>query len=289
MALKTVDDILSALTSRKAALLAGAGAFALAGLMAIGMTGGRPGIARAIAEETAAAAPSANSGPSAFSPEQTRAIEQIVKDYLIKNPEIMVEVSKELEQRQQTAQVEEHRKLILDQKGRIFSSGLDYVAGNPKGDITVVEFFDYNCAWCKRAIDEVLKVTKADPKVRLVMKEFPIFGADSTLAAKAAMASIRQGKYWDFHVALMREKQVTKDNLFQVAQRVGLDVARLKADMEDPKIEAQLKETQQIAQALNIEGTPGFIVDDKLNVGYLPADGMQALITDSRKEGCKVC
>jgi protein-disulfide isomerase len=289
MAWKPVEELLNVLTTRKAAALAGVGAIAVAGLIAIGSNGGKPGVTRALAEESVAKPPVAAGAPAPFTAEQTQAIQQIVKEYLLKNPEVLVEVSKELEQRQQSAQADEHRKVILDQKSKIFSSALDYVGGNPKGDITIVEFFDYNCAWCKRALDEIVKVTKSDPKVRLVLKEFPIFGADSTLAAKAAIASVRQGKYWDFHLAMMREKQVTKDNLFQIAAKVGLDVNRLKADMDDPKVEAQHKETSQIAQSLNIEGTPGFIVDDKLNVGYLPADGMQALIGDSRKEGCKVC
>ena len=121
------------------------------------------------------------------------------------------------------------------------------------------------------------------------MKEFPIFGEASTMAAKAALASVKQGKYWDFHMALMREKQVTKENLFPIAEKVGLNVARLKADMADPKLDETLKDTLRIAQALNIEGTPGFIVDSKVNVGYLPAEGLQQLIGEIRKTGCQIC
>lgn len=290
MPLPLFGGLLGAITARKAAVLAGTGAIALAGLLMLGQTGLEPGGHRALAQQPAPATDAAKpAAANPFTKEQTQAIRDIVREYLLQNPEIMVEVSKELESRQQVAQAAEHRKQIIDQKAKIFNSQMDYVAGNPKGDITVVEFFDYNCAWCKRALEEVLKVTKTDNRVRVVLKEFPIFGGDSMLAAKAAMASIRQGKYWDFHVAMMREKQVTKDNVFTIAARVGIDVNKLKTDMNDPKIEAALKETSQIAQALNIEGTPGFIVDDKLNVGYIPAESMQTLVAEARKQGCQVC
>jgi protein-disulfide isomerase len=230
---------------------------------------------------------SAQSNP--FSAEQKQAIEQIVKDYLLKHPEIMIEVGKELEKRQSVLQAAEHKRLIVEKKGTIFAAPTDFVMGNPKGDITVVEFFDYNCGWCKRAVDELMKLTKADPNVRIVFKEFPIFGENSTLAAKAAMASIKQGKYLDFHMALMRERQVTKDNVFKIAEKVGIDVTRLKADMADPAYDAAIKATAEIAQALGIEGTPGFIVDAKVNVGFLPADGLKQLVAEARQAGCQVC
>ncbi|HXF53598.1 MAG TPA: DsbA family protein [Hyphomicrobiaceae bacterium] len=224
-----------------------------------------------------------------LTPAQVEAVRNIVKDYLMNNPDILIEVSRELEARQQLKMADEHKRVIAERKAKIFSSPTDFVLGNPKGDITVVEFFDYNCGWCKRAVDDVQKLAQADPNVRIVMKEFPIFGEHSTYAAKAAMASIRQGKYWDFHLALMREKQVTKENVMTVAARVGLDVNRLKADMEDPKLDAAIKETHDIAQALAIEGTPGFIVDAKVSVGYLPVEGLRQLVGEARKNGCQVC
>lgn len=162
--------------------------------------------------------------------------------------------------------------------------------GNPKGDITVVEFFDYNCGWCKRVVDDLTKLTKADPKLRVVLKEYPIFGGPpSVAAAKAALASIRQGKYWEFHAALMRERQVTEQTVFTVAQRVGLDLNRLKTDMADKRIESTIQQNIEIGQGLGIEGTPGFLIDSRLNVGYVPADGVQKMLAEIRKAGCKVC
>src|SRR5690606_12063942 len=169
-----------------------------------------------------------------FSAEQKKAIEGIVRDYLLNNPEILLEVSRELEKRQTAMQAAEQKRFILENRKAIFSSPHDFVFGNPNGDITVVEFFDYNCPWCKRALDELIKLTKADPNVKIILKEFPIFGENSLFTAKAAMASMKQGKYLEFHMALMKERQVTKDNVFKIAEKVGLDVAKLKADMENP-------------------------------------------------------
>jgi protein-disulfide isomerase len=238
----------------------------------------------------AAAVATVASGPASFSPAQRTEIEGMIKSYLLNNPDVLIEVTKELEKRQAALQADEQKKVITDKKATIFAAATDYVAGSKaKGAISVVEFFDYNCGWCKKAVDDVVKLTAADPNVRVVMKELPIFGENSTVAAKAAMASVKQGKYWDYHVALMKEKQVTKDNVFTIAEKVGLNVDKLKADMADPAIEAALKENAAIAQALNIEGTPGFIVDTKVNVGYVPVDGLKALIADVRKAGCQVC
>jgi protein-disulfide isomerase len=243
--------------------------------------------ATVVAPVVTAAAPAA---ASSFSPAQRTEIEGLIKSYLINNPDVLIEVTKELEKRQAAMQADEHKKAIVEKKASIFAASTDFALGSKdKGAISVVEFFDYNCGWCKKAVEDVGKLTAADPKVRIVFKELPIFGEDSTVAAKAAMASVKQGKYWDYHVALMKEKKVTKDNVFTIAEKVGLNVEKLKADMADPAIDAALKENAAIAQALAIEGTPGFIVDTKVNVGYVPVDGLKALIADVRKAGCQVC
>jgi protein-disulfide isomerase len=235
-------------------------------------------------EKTAPAVPA-----EAFSKAQRTEIEKIVRAYLVANPEVMVEVSRELERKQQEAQAEAHRKIIVENADKLYRSNLDYVLGNADGDVGVIEFFDYNCGWCKRALDQVQQLVDKDKSVRVVMKEMPIFGEDSTFAAKAAMASKAQGKYWDFHVALMKERRVTQANTLEIAERVGIDVEKLKNDMEDPKIDAALRETSQIAEALQIQGTPGFIVDTKVNVGFVPVEGLQQLVADVRKDGCQTC
>jgi protein-disulfide isomerase len=304
----TLSRWLAALPTRNGAMIAGP---ALVGLAALLMLATRPApvkapatlaqtaapavtaAAPAVAARPAAQAPAAPAAASSFSPAQRAEIEGLIKSYLTQNPEVLVEVTKELEKRQAAMQADEHKKVIVEKKASIFNAATDYASGSTaKGSVTVVEFFDYNCGWCKKAVDELNKLTASDPNVRVVFKELPIFGENSTTAAKAAMASVKQGKYWDFHVALMKEKQVTKDNVFKIAEKVGLNVDKLKADMADPAFDAALKENSAIAQALGIEGTPGFIIDTKVNVGFVPADGaggLKSLIADVRKAGCQVC
>lgn len=285
-----VTRLLSALSTREGAVLATPlvlGIAAATTFFASPVPAGEPVRPLVLAQATAGAPAAAATG--SFSAAQKSEIEAIIKDYLVNHPEILVEASKELEKRQTSMQAENAKRVIMEQKTALFRAPLDFVAGNPKGDVTVIEFFDYNCGWCKKAIDEVQKLTKADPQVRVVFKEFPIFGENSATAARAAIASQKQGKYWDFHVALMREKQVTKDNLFKIAEKVGINVEKLKADMADPAIEAAIKQTTALAQELGIEGTPGFIVDNRVNVGFVPAEGIREILGDVRKAGCQVC
>ncbi|MEO1694233.1 MAG: DsbA family protein [Pseudomonadota bacterium] len=217
------------------------------------------------------------------------AVEKIVREYLLANPGILVEMSQKLEEQQRTAQAAQHKTTILANKQSLFRSDVDYVFGNEDGKLSVIEFFDYNCAWCKRALDEVQKLTDADKDVRVVMKEMPIFGEDSTFAAKAAMAAKKQGKYWPLHVAMMRERRVTKDNVMAIAKGVGIDTDKLAEDMKDPTYDKAIQETMQVAEQLGIQGTPGFIIDTKVNVGFVPLDGLKSLIADVRKDGCEVC
>ncbi len=281
--------ILSMLTSKQGAMVATPLILGLAGLLTLAASPA-PATQPNTPMRLAQAAPVlATPVASSFSDAQRAEIEGMIKSYLLNHPEVMVEVSKELEKRQVSMQAETNKKVIVERKTSIFRAPTDFVYGNPKGEITVVEFFDYNCGWCKKAVDEINKLVKADPEVRIVFKELPIFGEPSALAAKAAMASVKQGKYWDFHVALMKEKQVTKDNLYKIAEKVGLNVDKLKTDMLDPALDAALKETAAIAQELGIEGTPGFIVDDKVNVGFVPAEGIKAMLADVRKTGCQAC
>jgi len=299
MSLASLSGLFAALTTKKGAAVCAVAALAAAGaLLTFGSQSPSTPSASAqlnpggSAQLTPAPSPSlisVSDETSPFTPQQKQTIEKIVRDYLIQNPELMMEISKELEKRQTLLQAAEHKRIISEKKASIFAAKSDFVMGNPNGDITVVEFFDYNCGWCKRAVDEVTKLAKADPNVRVVFKELPIFGENSTFAAKAAMASIHQGKYWDFHLALMKERQVIKENVFRIAESVGLNVSKLKEDMANPAYDVALKETAPLAQSLGIEGTPGFIVDATVSVGFVPADGLQEMIAEIRKAGCQVC
>ncbi|MGI9423750.1 MAG: DsbA family protein, partial [Hyphomicrobiaceae bacterium] len=224
-----------------------------------------------------------------FSPTQRKEIGDIVREYLLANPQILVEVSEKLQAIQEKDRQAQQLKVLASSKDSIFRSELDFVLGDKDGDVTIVEYFDYNCGWCKRALNEVTRLTQADKKVRVVMKEFPIFGEHSEYAARAALASKPQGKYWEFHVALMKERRVTKDNVMTIAGKVGLDIDKLKVEMEKPKYRDAIRRNQEVATSLGIEGTPGFIIDSTINPGYLPLDRLKTLVADVRKEGCKFC
>lgn len=226
-----------------------------------------------------------------FTEKQKAEIGAIVRQYLLDNPEVLVEVSQELEKRQQEQQAQQRQGAIGENAAQIFRGEGDLVAGNPKGDVTVVEFFDYNCSWCKRGLPEVLALIKEDENVRLVMKEFPIFGDNSEYAARAALASAEQGKYWDFHLALLsHEGKVSKQTVDEIAVAKGLDLARLKTDMEKPEIHANIERNRQIGRAMAIDGTPAFIVDGTVIPGYVPKSSLAAAIDEIRKGGgCTYC
>jgi protein-disulfide isomerase len=243
----------------------------------------------AVAMAPAGMSRAAEGKSSLFTAEQQKEIGRLVREYLLANPEVLVEASAELEKRRKIEQEAARSQVLSEQKGQIFRSPHDFVLGDENAKITVVEFFDYNCGWCKRALTEINKFTEKDPNVRIVMKEFPIFGDNSQFAAKAALASKKQGKYWEFHQALMKERQVTRANTLDIAKSVGIDVEALNREMENPLYDQVLAENTQIAQALGMQGTPGFIIDSKVNYGYLPANELHEMVADIRKEGCKIC
>lgn len=146
-----------------------------------------------------------------------------------------------------------------------------------------MEFFDYNCPYCRQVAPYMTKAETSDPKLRIVYKEFPILGANSTFAAKAALAAHRQGKYAAFHRALMEAKgTLTENGVLEVAGRIGLDIVRLKADMADPKIQAAIDRNLALARALNINGTPGFVVGEQIAPGALDLATMERLISEAR-------
>ncbi len=241
------------------------------------------------ASQASAPAPTTPSNTN-FTQQQEKAIHQIVRAYLLKNPELLEEMSRALQIKRHEQQRKKAEQVIAANKKSIYRSPGDYVYGNPKGDITIVEYFDYNCGWCKRALSQVIETVKSDPNVRVVMKEYPVFGGPPSIAAaKAAMASIKQNKYWEFHVALMRQQQVTEDTIWKVAKQVGLDVKKLKADMQNPEYEKYLRETIAIGQEMGIRGTPGFLIDSRLSPGFLNTQQIKQMLADIRKKGCKIC
>ena len=227
---------------------------------------------------------------SSFSPQQTQQIEQIVHSYLVKNPQILVEVSQALQQQQMAKMQQAAVKGISQNAKDIFDNSASPVVGNPQGNVSIVEFMDYQCPHCKDMEPIMNELIKNDSQLRVIYKELPIFGANSEYAAKAALASVKQGKFIAFHDALLKDKNpLTQDEVLKVAKSVGVDTAQMEKDMKDPVIEQQLKDNLKLAQALNLMGTPAIIVanrDGSKNVfipGTTSKNDLQQLIAQMRK------
>ena len=226
-----------------------------------------------------------------FNPKQRDEIGAIVRDYLLKHPEVLLEVSKELDKRQAQAESEQNKAALAANANQIFRSPDDFVAGNPKGDVTIVEFFDYNCPWCKKSMPILKQLMESDKGVKLVLKEFPILGEGSEYAARAAIAAMAQGKYLEFHIALYEhEGKIDAGVVDRIAQSMSLDVARMKADMNSPATANIISRNQQLAQMLGINGTPGFVIDQEIIPGFVPAKQLSVSVQNVRDSGgCKLC
>lgn len=234
---------------------------------------------------------SAPARPASLDDQQKKEIEQLVRDYLLQNPEILREMSENLQAKERVAEEQARGATLKDNAEAIFKSAADPVAGNPKGDVTVIEFMDYNCGWCKKAVGEVAGIVESDKNVKVVFKEFPIFGPGSEFAARAAIAASKQGKYWDLHQALFKhDGPVNEEVTRQLAQDVGVDMAKLETDMQDKSVVETIAANQALAQAMAINGTPAFIVDDKVFPGFVQSEELVKAIADVRaKGGCKYC
>jgi protein-disulfide isomerase len=225
-----------------------------------------------------------NATADEFSPGQKRAIESIVHDYLLKNPEIMIEVMDELQTKQKAASRQKQSDALTKYAKEIYEDPTAFVAGNPNGDVTIVEFFDYNCGYCKHAFAPLMKLLKDDGNIRLILKEFPILGPSSVTATHATMAAKKQGKYFEMYQALYKHKGgLDKDIIMAVARSVGLDTNRLERDMNNPAIEATIKRNEDLASALDINGTPAFIIGKELYPGALDAGQFESAVKAARE------
>jgi len=210
-------------------------------------------------------------------------MEQIIHDYLMAHPEVIIEAVDNYQKQQEKASAEKQAQALADRREELQHTAADPVIGNPNGDVTVVEFFDYRCPYCKSVAATFIDLYEKDGKARLVLKEFPILGAESEFAAKAALAAQKQDKYRDLHLALMSFKgNLTDDDVRQLAARVGIDVAKLEKDMQDPAIAAIINRNYALAEALGIKGTPAFIVGNELVPGAITAEEMQKRIAAAR-------
>jgi protein-disulfide isomerase len=214
-----------------------------------------------------------------FSPAQRSEIEAIIKDYLIKHPEALQEAVAELEKRQTVAEAEKVKSVIRDNHATLFSSPRQVTIGNPNGDVTLVEFFDYNCGYCKRALADMIDLMKADPKLRIVLKEFPVLGQGSVEAAQIAVAVRMQDKdgkkYLEFHQRLLGNRgQIDKARAMATAKEVGLDIARIEKDLTSAEVKATLEESFKLAEPLGLNGTPSYVIGSDVVIGAI---GFQAL------------
>jgi protein-disulfide isomerase len=210
---------------------------------------------------------------------------QRVREYLLAHPEVIVEAMQVFEARRLQDEEDEARAVLAARADEVFRDPDSPVGGNAKGDVTMVEFFDYNCPYCRQVASVVADAEAGDAGLRIVYKEFPILGPGSVFAARAALAANRQGRYAAFHKALMDAKgRVDETSTLSVAKEIGLDVERLKQDMQDPAIQAEIDGNLELAEALRITGTPGFVIGDNFVRGATDLEAMTGLIEAARSE-----
>ena len=223
-----------------------------------------------------------------FTADQRGEIERIVKEYLLSHPELLQEVMSELEKRQAVAEAEKHRTAVKQYSEVIFSSPRQVTLGNTQGDVTVVEFFDYNCGYCKRAMSDMLDLMKNDAKLKFVLKEFPVLGEGSMQAAQVAAAVRMQDKsggkkYLEFHQKLLTGRgPADKARALAVAKEIGLDVARIEKDMAGDEVKAQLEESFKLAEALGLNGTPSYVVGNDVVVGAVGLNTLKEKVNAAR-------
>jgi protein-disulfide isomerase len=225
--------------------------------------------------------------PDDVSPAERNKIESVVQAYLLAHPEVIMQAIREQQRRQTLAQmlpaIERYRSYLETDSDAP-------VLGNPDGDVTIVEFFDYRCGFCRRHFPAVMKLVEEDGNIRLLPKQFPILdGPDSKplsmLSAKAALAAHKQGKFAEFHSAMMLSgTQVTEESIYQAAAKVGLDVTRLKADMGDKLIEKRINNTLAIGQDIGFSGTPGYIIGKDVVLGAEGYDRLHEAVARARAE-----
>jgi protein-disulfide isomerase len=216
-------------------------------------------------------------------PEPARpAIEQIVREYILQHPEVIIESFRLYKEREQTSQKDQFKEAISASLSDLQRDPASPVAGAPAG-VTVVEFFDYRCEYCKKAENVVEKLIADHPEIHFVFKEFPILGPDSILAAKAGLAAQKQGGYLKFHQALMTlTVPITMDAIIRVASQQGLDVARLKMDIESPDVLANLTRTHELGHKLGVRSTPVFVVGSEILSGGVDAAALEKLIAQAK-------
>lgn len=222
----------------------------------------------------------------AMTAEERALFREEVRSYLLDNPEVIMEAVNRLEERQAEAQAQADVDLVRDNADALFNDGFSYVGGNPDGDVTLVEFMDYRCGFCKRAFAEVEKLLEADGNIRFVVKEFPILGEQSVLASRYAIATRQiegDDAYKVMHDSLMEfNGNITLPALRRLSSTFGHDADAIEERMDDEAITEEIRATRALAQVLQISGTPTFVLEDEMLRGFLPFDQMQMIVDDKR-------
>ncbi|WP_417741708.1 DsbA family protein [Salipiger sp.] len=251
----------------------------------------RPAAALTLAAGLAAALPATaqDFDISDMTPEQREAFGAQVRDYLLENPQVIMEAVNALENRQAEQQAVADQQIVADNADALFRDGFSYVGGNPDGDITIIEFSDYRCGYCRRAFPEVEELIESDGNIRFIMKEFPILGEDSVTSSRFAIATLMEEgdeAYKAVHDALITlEGEPSEQVLRRLADTLGLDTEAIIARMSDEEVTRRIQETRELATRLQINGTPSFVFGDQMLRGYVPLDGMRQLVEQIRSEG----
>lgn len=218
------------------------------------------------------------------------AIETIVREYLLQNPEIVREALEELERRQAEETASRQRDAIAAQKNSLYGTEDLIVIGNPDGDVTLVEFFDYNCGFCKRAHGDLVALMESDPNLRVVFKEWPFLSQESVDAAKVSLAASRQGRYREFHEALLLGHGTANEaRALEIAEAMGYDMDRIRADMNSPQVLATLEQNMVLADTIGVTGTPAYVVGERLILGARGLDVLREAVSEVRSNGCLTC
>ncbi len=231
-----------------------------------------------------------NAGPKsgAISTPDQQAIERIVREYLLKNPEVVRDAMQALQTKEEAGRRDAAAANLRRLTPEIYSDADSPVLGNAMGDVSIVVFFDYFCGYCKKTLPTLQALVAADSSVRVVYKEFPILGPHSELAARAALAAGRQGKYSEFHRAMIAADGINDEVLKAVSQNLGLDPAKLQADMNDPKIVAAIERNNRLAAALNVNGAPAYLVGDRVVPGAVDLDFLTRAVKEERAKLAKL-
>ncbi len=245
----------------------------------------------AIAQAPSSQAPVVQASP--FNDGQKDAIRLIIKEYLLKNPEVIQEAMVELERRQKESDQQARLKITQDKASPLFTAKHNVSFGNPNGDVTIIEFFDYNCGFCKRALVDLQKMVAEDKNVRVITKDFPVLGQGSMEAATVALAAKLQlspEKLWGFHQKLLTVRgNVGKQQALDAAKEAGADMARITKDMDSPAVRLAIEENVQVADALGLTGTPSYVVGDEIVVGAVGFADLKARVDNIRKCGKNAC